>query len=216
MDPVSHFACASDADESHYMGFTTETPETVFEAESRTSSSPTTTSSPSTAASTNPTPPITEAPNPSNEAAAQTNTQSSSGASTADSGSGNNIGIIVGGAVGGLVLGCGSALAAVWLLHRKRRANAAKSGDSDSGDGTPWTKAELDGAACSSERTGSMAQAWSERSGIMAQSERVEIMGQPRAELSAKGPAAYDTANSSPESYRPMTPVELPTRDSWR
>ncbi|KAL2268207.1 hypothetical protein VTJ83DRAFT_3053 [Remersonia thermophila] len=215
---VSHYACASDIDEMYYAGFTTETFETVFDNEKSSSAATATTSLPATtssSSSTNPTSLITEAPDASGETAGQA--EPSSGTSATESGI--NIGAIVGGAIGGLAVVCGSAVAAVWLFHRNRRANAAKhSSDSDTSDGMPWMKAELDATACSSERSEATPQTWPGQAEIMDQSpsERAEIMGQPRAELSAKGPAAYAAAEYNPASYPPMTPVELPTRYSWR
>ncbi|KAL2114940.1 hypothetical protein VTJ04DRAFT_10603 [Mycothermus thermophilus] len=184
LEPVSHYACASDAGEENYMGFTTETPETVFQAESssaRTRTPATTTLPSSTSASTGQTPPITDAPSPSPSI-------------DSNSGSGNNIGVIVGGAVGGLAVVCGSALLAVWLLHRSRREKAAKSSSSDSSsDVSPYfMKAELDADS----------------------SQRPELMGQSRSELPGKGPAAYDTSAYRPASYNPKSPVELPA-ENW-
>jgi hypothetical protein len=166
------------------MAFTTDTPETVFEAESSTTSEPLpTTASPT---STSPTSPITEAPTPLNTLDSQTDSNT-----TNDSGPGSNLGIIVGGAIGGLAVVCGSILAAVWLFHRSRREKVPKaaSSDSSSSDGSPYfTKAEL--AADSSQRQ--------------------ELMGQSRSELSAKGPASYDPSAYRPASYNPKSPVELP------
>jgi len=45
--------------------------------------------------------------------------------------------------------------------------------------------------------------------------EHAELFGQPRSEMSAQTPAAYDTSNYRPN-YPPMTPVELPVSSAWK
>jgi hypothetical protein len=45
--------------------------------------------------------------------------------------------------------------------------------------------------------------------------ERAELGGRGLTEMSAQGPAAYDTASRRLR-YPPMTPVELPAADGWK
>jgi hypothetical protein len=120
--------------------------------------------------------------------ASATATDSNTGGA-ANTNTNNNMGAIIGAAIGGLALLCGFGIAVVWILRRSRNSKPGSSSPSEpsaSSISAPLDlKPELDAV-------------WSGRS-----------------ELSARGPAAYDTASSRLR-YPPMTPVELPTTPGLR
>jgi hypothetical protein len=105
------------------------------------------------------------------------------------------MGAIIGGVVGCVALVCGFGIAAVWLLRRNKNANAKDKAPSE-------PSSTLDGARRD------------EKPELEAY-ERSELFGRSLSEMSAQGPAAYDTALYRPN-YPPMTPVELPVRASWK
>ncbi|KAK4038805.1 hypothetical protein C8A01DRAFT_17114 [Parachaetomium inaequale] len=205
-DPVTNYACANDVSEDNYMGFTTDPPlvealttstSTTFPlSTTSTSSEPSITRGPAQSSIRSSTKPPSSSPT-SGAGADQDTASNSAGASNATSPP-NNTGAIIGGVAGCLALVCGFGLAVVWLLRRNRNANAesgsAPSSSLHEDDGSSlYAKPELE--ACERERT--------------------ELFGQSLAEMSARGPAAYDTSSYRPN-YPPMTPVELPTaRESW-
>ncbi|KAK3305428.1 uncharacterized protein B0T15DRAFT_196890 [Chaetomium strumarium] len=118
-----------------------------------------------------------------------TPTDPNTGDGTTKNDSSNNMGAIIGAAIGGLALLCGFSIAVVWILRRSRNAKPRPSSRSDPSSSVisaPLNlKPELDAV-------------WSGRS-----------------ELFARGPAAYDTASPRLR-YPPMTPVELPTTPGVR
>ncbi|KAK4241167.1 hypothetical protein C8A03DRAFT_12513 [Achaetomium macrosporum] len=125
----------------------------------------------------------------SDSSASTTATDSNTGGAANSNNNSNNTGAIIGAAIGGLALLCGFGIAVVWILRRSRNANSRPSSPSEPSASiisAPINlKPELDAV-------------WSGRS-----------------ELSARGPAAYDTASHRLR-YPPMTPVELPTTPGVR
>lgn len=100
--------------------------------------------------------------------------------------------------VGCVALLCGFGLAVVWLLRRNRNADAKDKTASE-------PSSILDGVEGARRDEKPELEAY----------ERSELFGQALSEMSARGPAAYDTALYRPN-YPPMTPVELPVRASWK
>lgn len=196
---MTSYACASDQSEVYYKGFTTElrVEDLITSTTISTSSDAATTrgSIPSSIAKSTE-PPSTSSGGPTSGPDAESNSSSPA----------NNIGAIIGGVAGCLALVCGFGLAAVWLLRRNRNAKAkaassSSSASSSDGDGVSFEgKPELEAAG---------------RRPIPTY-ERAELFGQSRSEMSARGPAAYDTSTYRTDD-RPMTPVELPTtaRAGW-
>ncbi|KAL2129890.1 hypothetical protein VTI74DRAFT_7165 [Chaetomium olivicolor] len=132
------------------------------------------------------------------------NNNNNSNPSTPPSNSGNNIPAIIGGTVGCLALVCACAVAIVWLLRRKNRnaANAkaatseSSSSQSEAGSATEITTTEA--------KAGRLTKSPPEY-------KIAELSGYRTPEMSARGPAAYDTAQYGLGFVRPdMPPVELP------
>ncbi|KAK4124270.1 hypothetical protein N657DRAFT_633390 [Parathielavia appendiculata] len=123
VEQVSNFACAADASEDWYYGFTAISP---LEDETTSTS---TTSSTSTEASSSDGPATTQ-PSTSTESLSQTSTTNVSRRCQCAGHKRKHhhqYGAIVGGAVGGPVILCGSAIAIIWLIRRSKMADAAKS-----------------------------------------------------------------------------------------
>ncbi|KAK4153341.1 hypothetical protein C8A00DRAFT_33894 [Chaetomidium leptoderma] len=190
VEPVTNFACGADDDVDVYMGFTTDPDPADLTTTSKSVPASTTTSSergitpPPTQSSVQS---RTEPPSSSSTSgpAADANTQPSGG------GVANNVGAITGGVVGCVALLCGFGLAAVWLMRRNRNPSA-KSHSPGSSPPSSDGKPELEAYEAA---------------------ERAELFGRGLTEMSARGPAAYDTASYHPgyrPGYAPMTPVELP------
>lgn len=194
VQPVANYACAELDQRIHYMGFTTDSLPEDFETTESTTSTASTTTGPGQGIFRGPTESsdstITEPPS-------TTSTLGSAANSSGEQESGGTIstGAIIGGAVGGLAVLCGFVVAVVWLLRRNKKQDAKSASAGSEGDMTPaYGKAELDSYA----------------------RERAELFGQGLSEMSARGPAAYDTAYYQPN-YPPMTPVELPVaHSSWK
>ncbi|KAL2133240.1 hypothetical protein VTI74DRAFT_2705 [Chaetomium olivicolor] len=184
VEPVTYLACAElSGAVDLYSGFTLSVQTTTSPTRAALVGSGTSTTPPSTASGAQ-TPTPTSSPS-----GTEPLLRSSPTAPTAsdpnnggESTSNLNLGAIIGGAVGCMALLCGFSIVALWLVRRNRRG-ADNDETAPSGDSTDDT---------------------SSREYI-----KPELEAHVRAELSGRGPAAYDTGSSRVE-YPPMTPVELP------
>jgi hypothetical protein len=210
---ASNYACADDVGQGNYMAFTAELPLPLDSTTSTSTTPPLSTDSGASIArdgTQSGLPRSTEPPSGSSTSGPGAKSDSADGAGS-NASPANNTGLIIGGVAGCLALVCGCALAIVWLMRRKKNAKAkasSVSSNTSEGDGASFgAKPELD----ASGRVVS-GRVMSGRVG----NERVELFGQSLSEMSARGPAAYDTSTYRADGH-PMTPVELPTnaRAGW-
>ncbi|KAK3900682.1 hypothetical protein C8A05DRAFT_45520 [Staphylotrichum tortipilum] len=183
VEPVTNWACANDMTEAHFMGFTTPFIEPDGAATSASTTSTTSSSSTSKAATsstvsdpaaTRLTTPSTP-PNSTNPASSTSGLGSATDTGGQSNGGGitNNIGAIIGGVVGCVALLCGFGLATVWLVRWNRNGNTPGKPPSEHAS----TLRGADGD-------------------VLDFKPELEALG--RSELSARGPAPYDTATRLP------------------
>ncbi|KAK3305271.1 uncharacterized protein B0T15DRAFT_396679 [Chaetomium strumarium] len=222
--PYSYIACGESAKTDHYMVFTTEAVTTSI-TKPTSSSIPSSTASSSSAADSQ----RTSTSSPDGAAQSTTNSQSSgiapssgdistavdtqsttdannppsSGRSNNNSNSNNNTGAIIGGVVGCLALLCICCVATAWVLRRNKKATATASASACESSG---------GSDPSGQDVANKSPPPPPGYGVE------ELAGYPVAELSARGPAAYDTSSSpwkggtvyDGNGRLYMAPVELP------